>query len=122
MRQRKVLKAFIFNPTLSIQKLLSPIKFTLLFSQVCSIIKLSEAENNQKYFLNNCCDLIGQFCFETFIKNSFGLAEQLLGISESGKTNKIFIILAKTFVFIAVRLSVMLSGDHVQDAPSGSRE
>merc|ERR1712038_1285493 len=64
----------------------------------------TEAENNQKYLFNYCCVLIGQFCFETFIKNSFGLVEQLLGISES------------------VRSSVMPSGDHVQDAPSGSQE
>ena len=86
------------------------------------LLNETEAENNQKYHFNYCCDLIGQFCFETFIKNSFGLAGQLLGISESGKTNKIFLILAKTFVFIAVRLSVMLNGDHVQDAPSGLQE
>ena len=64
--------------------------------------------------------MLGQFCFETFLKNSFGLAGHRLGISESGKFMNCEMMIVKPFM--AVRLSVLLSGGPGQGAPSGSQE
>ena len=49
----------------------------------------TEAENTGKYVSFSL--VIAQFCFETFLKNSFGLAGHRLGISESGKKNTFII-------------------------------